>query len=492
MRHRVNKIFFIGLILSAAISLGLGIEFSGGNTIEYWLYMNSALDSLSFKDHFEDRLKLNLNYEKLRIGTVFFYWHLSAPNQNRLLYFDYNCDYTDQIFELTYGRYYVTFGKGLCLNQYLDEDFRVDNSIFGFKGVLKYQGSELTFLAGEPRNIFFEENIYKIKNDTLDRLRGINLDSRLRLLNTVNMNLGARYVRYHRPVDITPRAFTELFGGNIEVNLGPYEGYLEYAQHLGSYPYIGGRLTGNALFFSSALTIPGLGINFQLMNYDSIGFGGAGYRYNEVPTPIKSGTSINRGIDEFGYGLGLVCSLLDKLNIDLQHNTINSHNKNEVILEQIGNFKYLFFDNLEGRLNFEHNQKNNIELPIKKKTEFKPTCEFSYTLENYFIDFSYEHNFISADSSKYYEHAVVFSLGRAERAQFTLRLERRNRTPIWLIPKIGDERYWILAELSWDISDRHNLRVRVGSEKGGIICSGGVCRYEEPFRGIKLVLTSIF
>jgi hypothetical protein len=36
------------------------------------------------------------------------------------------------------------------------------------------------------------------------------------------------------------------------------------------------------------------------------------------------------------------------------------------------------------------------------------------------------------------------------------------------------------------------LRVRVGAERGGYTCSGGVCREEEPFTGIKATLISRF
>ena len=64
--------------------------------------------------------------------------------------------------------------------------------------------------------------------------------------------------------------------------------------------------------------------------------------------------------------------------------------------------------------------------------------------------------------------------------------------PDWLIPKLGDETGWPMVELSLDLTNRHNLRLRVGAEKGGLVCSGGVCRFEEPFKGVKLVLTSIF
>ncbi len=127
-----------------------------------------------------------------------------------------------------------------------------------------------------------------------------------------------------------------------------------------------------------------------------------------------------------------------------------------------------------------------------KKTEMKPSVEATYNFEECFLDASYEHNFISADTSKYYEHALSVSIGKSELFQFTLRYERRNRIPNWLTSKLGTEKSWPMAELSLDITNKHNLRVRVGGEKGGLVCSGGVCRFEEPFKGVKLVLTSIF
>jgi hypothetical protein len=49
-----------------------------------------------------------------------------------------------------------------------------------------------------------------------------------------------------------------------------------------------------------------------------------------------------------------------------------------------------------------------------------------------------------------------------------------------------------MAELSVDLTSKQNLRIRVGAEQGGLVCSGGVCRFEEPFKGIKVVLTSLF
>ncbi|MEO0074650.1 MAG: DUF6029 family protein [candidate division WOR-3 bacterium] len=490
-----NKLFFVFslLIVFGSWALyGQTIQFGGGNTAEYWLFVDKNLDSLNFKEHIEDKLKLSIDYNNITLRGLFFFWQPSLPNQNRLKYIDYSIGYENEPIDIMYGTYYTTFGRGLCLNQFLDEDFRTDNSIYGAKGTLKIFNSELTALFGKPRNIFFEENAYRIKNDTTDQIRGVNFETKLPLPELISLNIGGRYVRYNRRVDLTPRAFTELFGGNLEISIGPYQGYFEYARQLGCYPVLGGRITGDAILFTSNLTFSGLGVSAQVMNYDSIGFGGGTYRYNEPPTPIKSGISVNRGTDEFGFGTSVNYSPLDNLNFEINYNDIKTHAKDQGVTERILKIKSNPNEKLELLGAIERTVKEKIELPINTKTEFKPSLEATYDLGEFFIEAAYEHDFITTDTSKYYDHALLVSIGKPELFQFTLRYERRNRTPAWLIQKLGTEKTWPMAELSLDITNKHNLRVRVGGEKGGLVCSGGVCRFEEPFKGVKVVLTSIF
>ncbi|MEO0092578.1 MAG: DUF6029 family protein [candidate division WOR-3 bacterium] len=484
-----NKVYWgLGLVLFiiSPLIFAQSIELSGGNTVGYWLFVDSL------KEHIEDKLKLSFTYNNITLRGLFFFWQPSLPNQKRLQYIDYNIEYANEPINIIYGTYYTTFGRGLVLNQFLDEDFKTDNSIYGAKATFKMFNNELSALFGKPRNIFFEENAYKIKNDTTDQIRGINLETKLPLPDIIGLNIGGRYVRYNRRTDFNARAFTELFGGNIEFTFGAYQGYFEYARHLGCRPGVGGRLTGTGLLFSSNLTFSGLGLAFQIMSYDTIGFGGLGYRYNEPPTPIKSGISVNRGMNEFGFGTSINYSATDFLNFEGNYNSLKTHAKTEGILEQIFKAKLNAVENLEITGLIERTVKDKIELPVLKKTEMKPSVEATYNFEEFFLDGSYEHNFISADTSKYYEHAFSVSIGKSELFQFTLRYERRNRIPNWLTSKLGTEKSWPMAELSLDITNKHNLRVRVGGEKGGLVCSGGVCRFEEPFKGVKLVLTSIF
>jgi len=478
------------------------VRISGANRGEYWVFVDENLDTLNYKEHFEDKLKLSIQYGDVLLHGVFFLWEPSLPNTDRLTYFDYTAQYTKDPVNVLFGRYYTTLGRGLVLNAFLDEDFRNDNSLYGIKADIKYFGSQVTLLSGKPRSIFFEENTYFIKNDTTDQIRGINFETKL----IPKAMLAGRYVRVNRAVDLTPKAFTELFGGNIGITIGPVESYFEYARRLGTYPFIGGRLKGEALYFTTGLAIPGLGISFQFLDYDTIGLGEAGYRYNEPPTPIKSGISVNRGIDEIGYGLSVFSSPIDMLSIELDNNKVTTHDTTLSYLRQI----FEINDNMDGVLEqtikiqtylsydleivgaVDRLVKQGIEAGIGKKTETKPSFEATYNVGPFFIETGYEHNLISSDTSDYYEHAVSFSFGKPELFVLSLRYERRNRIPEWLVVKYGEELSWPLAELSLDLTTRHNLRIRVGAEKGGLVCSGGVCRFEEPFKGMKMVLTSIF
>ena len=456
------------------------LRLSGSNHAEYWVFDSTE----NYKEHLEDKLKLSLNYGDLTLKGVFFLWNPSQPIPERLSYLDYTVLYEKYPVNFLYGRYYTTFGRGLTLNAFLDEDFRLDNSLYGIKGVFKYLNSQITVLAGAPRNIFFEENKYSIKNDTTDQIRGANVETSLIPMTTI----GGRYVRINRSIDLTPQAFTELFGGNIGFMYGPFDAYFEYGRQWGSHPAIGGRLKGEGMLFTSGLAISGLGISFQYMDYDTIGFGGSGYRYNEPPTPIKSGISVNRGIDEKGFGVSMIATPKDFITAELDYNEIKTHNKEKGVTEQIIKLTSHINDNLDLIGGIEKLVKQGIELEVTKKTETKPNLEVTYDFGTFFVEAGYEHNFISENTTDYYEPTISLSIGKPEAFVLSLRYDHRSR----VIEHLGNETTWPLAELSLDLTNRHNLRIRVGAEKGGLVCSGGVCRFEEPFKGVKLVLTSIF
>lgn len=510
-----KHILFVVLAL-VCFTQAVTFRLSGANRAEYWVFVDEGLDSLNlnYKEHFTEKLKLSLAYKDITLRGVFFIWDPTVTIPGELQYFDFSAQYKKDPVNILYGRFYETFGRGLVLNQFLDEDFNNDNSLYGVRTEINLFNSSLILLSGRPRNIFFEELTYKIKNDTTDQIRGANFSIKIPYPKSrVNIQtvFSGRYVRVNRVMDMNPMAFTELYGGDVTFTLGPWQTYFEYGRQWGTRPVVGGRLVGNGYLATTSLSFPGYGLSLQYVDYDTLGFGGSGYRYNEPPTPIKSGVSVNRGIDEIGYGITVLASPINFFSLELNHNKVSTHDISLTTIEQIFGTTFIELDDdvggvLEqtGKLIIhpswdfeittavERVTKQLIEPPVDKKIETKPYIDITYDFGSFFVEAGYEHNFITSDSSDYYDHAASISVGKPELFVLSVRYERRNRVPEWLIPKLGSETSWPMVELSLDLTNRHNLRLRVGAEKGGLVCSGGVCRFEEPFKGVKLVLTSIF
>ncbi|MBA7595212.1 hypothetical protein ES703_02173 [subsurface metagenome] len=95
---------------------------------------------------------------------------------------------------------------------------------------------------------------------------------------------------------------------------------------------------------------------------------------------------------------------------------------------------------------------------------------------------------VEIDTITFMDNAVSIDAGIFSYLTIAGRWEIRNKEV--LLESEGTE--WKVIELRWDISDSHTLNIMAGSEKGGLICSGGVCRIEEPFEGIKINLLSRF
>lgn len=505
--RRITLMVIVLLAFSIPALYAQSLRLSGANYGEYWVFYENEEGDTNYQEHIEDKLKVSLSYGDIALRGTFFFSDPSLPNPRKLSYIDYSVQYHKDPVSVLYGRFNKTFGRGMVLNQFVDEDFKIDKSLFGIQTGFNYFNTQLTLLSGKPRNVFFEENTYGIKNDddTTAQIRGLDLETKI----IPKVTLGGRYVRINRDIDITPEAFTELYGGNLGFRTGPFDAYIEYAQQLGTYPGLGGRLKGYGVLFSSSLALPGFGITFQAMDYDTIGFPyNKTYRYNEPVTPIKTGISVNRGVDEIGFGLSVLYSPFDFMTIELDNNKISTHdttlNKFEqffitnetmdAVTEQAAKITTYPTYELEVTAAIEKVVKQGIEVPIAKKTETKPHVEVSYNFGAFFVGSEYQIEFVTSDTSDYYDQALALSIGKPELFVLTLRYEKRNRAPQWLVDlkKIGPETNWPLAELSLDLTTRHNLRIRVGAEKGGLVCTGGVCRFEEPFKGVKLVLTSIF
>jgi hypothetical protein len=143
---------------------------------------------------------------------------------------------------------------------------------------------------------------------------------------------------------------------------------------------------------------------------------------------------------------------------------------------------------------FNHMLQHNVELGTYNRVVDKPVVHVNYLLGQHTFAFEGEYAFVDEMSTRgeewtYNEAALAVSYGYGEALLFTAGWQYVSEA---LEKRYNSETSWPMFEAVWSITHRNMLRVRVGAERGGYTCSGGVCRFEAPFKGIKAQLISRF
>jgi hypothetical protein len=500
MRNAEYRMKTAGLAALLLVSLSAAAELTiqGVNRAEFWAYRENWATNL------EDKLDLNVGYGDLAGEFGLFMFEPSQPwtgLRKPLRLLDYTIAYSPEKFEVLYGKYFQTFGKGLALRAYSDDDFRHYKSLHGLRGTAHLPFStDIVVLGGRLRDIFFQENTYKVMNaaDTLYQVLGADLESR-----PIDWaSFGGRYVRINRDStkDPTPKAFTELFGGNVGTTLGPVDLYGEYCRRLGTKPGIGGRETGYGVYASATAAFPGYSILGEYMDYYNLAFPTGVYHFNDPPTPIKSGVALNRGEDEFGFGVNATSTPWSTLYLEADYGRLYKHDNDSAgVVEWEGKARYSLGTDWTFEAKFNHMVQQNVELHVLDRATDKPTVQVNYLFGTQTLALEAEYNLVYeerddtpgrlADTMKYHEAAVALSYGVGDALLFTAGWQGVDMK---LDKRYAGQQSWPMFEVVWNITEQNILRCRIGAERGGYTCSGGVCRFESPFTGAKVQLITRF
>lgn len=100
-----------------------------------------------------------------------------------------------------------------------------------------------------------------------------------------------------------------------------------------------------------------------------------------------------------------------------------------------------------------------------------------------------EHQWVSTfawpEDHAYYNHLLSLTVARSPDITFGLRYEYTTSD---LEP--NGTRHWIVGEAGYKIGTNHLVGISYGSERGGQICSSGICRIVYPFTGFRCSLIS--
>lgn len=396
-------------------------------------------------------------------------------------------EYKKPEWSIKVGNFYQSLGRGLVLNQTTEEDGNIDRDINGLSLNFKTHPFSLLLLSGKPQNLIFSNGNYSVINDTTEVLEAGKLTINIIPIIPLSLN----FVRFSSPdPGVEEPHQTYIYSANIDMAKGPLVLYAEFAKKNGWDKVLFTESQGNGFYGSANVFLANISASFEFLNYDSLGYGGSIYRYNAPPTGNLDAYSINRAKDERGWMFDISSTILNDWYLRFNTSKLTSISADSIGFDEL-------FGEIRGGvtatgptlvLNTKNITYRKPEPIIDRKTELIPHIGVSGTLLGHSYSIGGNSRMVKIDTLKFVDNGVSIDFGILQSLTLSARWEIRDKEV--LLESEGTE--WKVLEMRWDFSDNHTLNIMAGSEKGGLVCSGGVCRIEEAFEGIKVNLLSRF
>jgi Family of unknown function (DUF6029) len=491
--HNMTKMTFALLVLltSACSAAAQDGFISASNKIEVWI--EDSLRASEYLNQF-DVIYSNENWQiGARLETD---EETRWDDQKETELVRRYAEYSDEYLLLRGGNFYATFGRGLLLRAMEDDDVRIDRDIDGVYGQATWNRLEGQGFFGRPRN---DET--KLREHLLS---GVDLSIQA----TDEVTFGGGYVRLDADdltedmdEDLIGRPLEELAGARFGFVRGAFDFYFEGARRFmrgQPDPRDGYRNSdaddGQAIYTTANLSLPGYAFLLEYKDYEDFNF-----LYSTTPACNRDGTPLNDGADERGFGFLATMSPAEALTIELNASFADSRNTDPANERTAagGTIRREWFSQGTVMLGAEYVEELEINgYNIREWTG--PTFEFSrYLTENMSLQLK-GHYYDRTDQWDYFEgvsDGVLLDYTEYE-ADITLAHSSAKSVTFNVIkasephPKYDYDDTWISVALTMALSYKHELTLKIGEERGGITCSGGICRYEDPFTGIRLELVS--
>ncbi|MBD3401238.1 MAG: hypothetical protein GF399_13025 [Candidatus Coatesbacteria bacterium] len=480
------------------------------NTAEYKLY-EGIFDAVEGEkiygmQTFEDDLTANINVGNLVLGGTLRFWQ---PRYDDVL--DYTREYKSELFkwyvgyagenvEGRYGTFYTTFGRGLTLHLYDDPIFYdVDTFLEGFYGHVNLDYVEVKALVG--RGSYDFDALYEYTDDV--RAVEVNVNP---FFNWIELGGGLVSQEQQVGVDfISGEPISKpllMPAGHLSVITDYADLYVEYAVSEG-YELAGAEYEtyeGEAIYAS---LVGYLGRNSLLLEYKKYD-----HFYNHWNSPPEVSFSTKPldksypGKDEEGYLAQLTVSPLVGLSVvggycdawDTEEEKTRTEYGGEV---RWSNWPWHFVGGawLHGE-STEYFTPDDPSYFLYERDEWLPELEASYTFDfGHSLALHYTHQLITERTVQgdYYDETLE---EQNPQGSLTYNWPELFSATIGGQVALGDLRvgedrdYWITGEVTFHLGPNHDLSIFYGNERGGLVCSGGVCREEPPFDGLRIKLES--
>jgi len=456
---------------------------SAANWMQYWFFNEGDGQFLeSRRDSLDNRFIVDFDLGDFYTGAWLNINQFNHPTQQSSeemtqRYFGWS----DNGLSIHLGNYYQVFDRGLTLNTFLDDAIYFDNNLDGVKVQGRFDKFEFDALSGRGLN-----SLTKMRDYTLRGARGAVRPIR-------QLKVGGSYVRFKQmSSDYSRTLNANLTSVNATVRQGPLELYGEYARKDGredGFMPLANQ-NGDGTYLSGSVSFEKISVYSEYKNYVHLLYPIIGASFNNPPPASHQGrtlTALNSVPGERGYQVGTLISPTYDLNFDLSFSESFSRNIPDSLFRQYLAEKYAGMRwgiTPELVLNYSWDR---IDWWEEDETEnYLDTYYYLSGTHVVSLTASSKRFFNRGPARKdYHENYLTLGYGIGNFIVISVGGSKSNNKETLDPDKLA------FAEVTLRYGN-NELIVFTGGERGGLICSSGICQTRPTFQGTRIVLFSRF
>ncbi len=535
-------LFCVLVLLGGAAPALAQVEYSVGNFMRYGNGDQVVGGETRAKEYIENQTNVRLFWDNFTMGFEYLYDDPPefGPNFNGIR--KRFIEFSRQGLELRAGDFYTLFGKGLAMNLFENRGINYDTRLDGLRGSYRNDYVNAIFAMGKMRyyDLLNPERIetYSVKSGHLEvtpldffRVGGSIVGA--------NGELPVAFGVDQVHADI-PELMASLRGLGFELFVQQAWKRTTFLRPTADGSFTSGSSDGDAMYGSLSYTADfGLGVTVEYKDYN---FDAVEEEERDPNRPSRMLPMQNPPIvhkehyftllsrnphivdfnDEVGMQVDVFYSLTPEITLNLNGAAASRHfgyttsNGYRVTYERDNSFmpvmdeKFSPFWELYGEVewyydgqsyvraafnrrydapyegNLAHEQ-SSTTIPIRIEHMLNDEYSVGVSLESQFY-----HDSFSRVSPEYFNEYVSVTLARAAQWSTTVRLEyTTDESDVG--PDAGlvsGKNFWRTIEFAYRLGNDHIATISYGTERGGLVCTSGICREILPFNGVRISLLS--
>lgn len=451
---------------------------SAANWMQYWYFSDSSgAFQKARRDSLDNRFIVDFDLGNFYTGMWLNVLQIDRPDGSSEEMTQRYFGWSEDGFTIHAGNFYQVFDRGLTLNTFLDDVVYFDNNLDGIKISGLYDRFEFDAFSARGLNSNFGTRDYI--------LRGVRSAVNL----TEQFKTGFSYVRFKQndPMEFSRSANANISGINAGLIMGPVDLYAEYAKKRGRNLEFFPETNGDGTYASGSVSFEKISVYSEYLNMVNLIYPNPQNAFNSPPSLSHSGrtlTSLTGVPGERGYQIGTLISPTFDLNFDFSFSESFSRNApaDAYLAEKYAGVRWSLSSDIVANYNwdrFDFSIEDEIENYFDIYYYLRQTATLSLI--------AYTRRFRPNLGEDYHENYLTLGYGIANKFQLNI----GGSTSNWDTNPEGDPRKLTFIELIIRFHN-HELMIFNGGERGGLICSSGICQTRPTFQGTRIILFSRF